>query len=439
MIEIEHTAWSRPNDGKRFNRVSKQREPQDSLKLSSKQIDYLLTGDSGSYSDIESDIEAKVDNLGERFKRLVNDMAILGRAGFLTAKMADGEEAESTARSRVIDDFCGAELYASSVVKNTKMLTFPERKFLGASAGYELGLALGEVFGQASESEVGMNFMWGILLAQAAPESGQTEDEESDLLKIIEQFNKNLGMHREFDQFPTHTKELKGGLKPLRDALEEFGLTETDFLFNYLASRMKPHFVNYDLREYNIADARRAIRKQSGILKPEIINTVLCEDLSINAEQGGAPGIDGTDVFSELWTQTAPTSADIAKAIADGGSASKKDQVTQACHKLADKRKNPSSTVDRIYQQAPVVAWDDINGNWELTPYGTLLAYFDIEKDRSIAWLQRYVLTDELADESPDSIAMSEAELLDDGLAHVTDDRLDGDEDEALRRKPHRE
>lgn len=319
-------------------------------------------------------LEERASEIPIRIQKLINDLAVLERAG-----CSDSIE---------FDAILGSERYIRQVGTQLSMLSPKEVREPATEFGYDLGLALNTISNGADQEEK-MDFVFGLLLAQCVPDDGNVTTEIEKFTSILDELHDRLDEHQRYvmNRNPDLEDESHDYI---RQAIDQAGFAVT----TYLLLRVKPHykFRVYDSesnsQEHSISAAEATLQE---IIKdtdlPEMSNVRLQLDQEWDeVSEASARGVSAQDILKFLWEDGKQNSNSIAEQLYKS---KYKRQVTETLNKLAKRGRNRSQSVTTVYKHYPIVKAND---GWELTKYGTVLCFHVFEQNQDAAWIQRFGL-----------------------------------------------
>ncbi|MFP9062332.1 hypothetical protein ACLI4R_17655 [Natrialbaceae archaeon A-chndr2] len=354
---------------------AKDRPSQDVVYLSTKQIEYILTGEVGGYSAgiLEDRIEDDVADLPYRFQRLINDIGILKYGGFLD-ETAD-----------LWNDFHELNGYARYLVERPCTLSAFEEQRPEIVMGYDFGIALSTLSGSAYQEPNATDFLWGLLLAYCTPHSGSLDDESENMEAVFDDLQERRKRH--FETAISHAT--KGDRqhsqyfdrKAVDDFLDWCEFEVTPLLHSEIishvrmevlekerdAERVAAEYVEFIVDEYHLKEVEevRSKLKEEWRNLPEIL----------------AKRVETKKMLKALWDLGPSNSREVSQEIDED----QPQQVTEAFNKLAENGKRPAPSLEPVHLHGPLVEW--VGNRWKVTDYGCLLCFHVFEKGQSAEWI----------------------------------------------------
>lgn len=142
--------------------------------LSQKERNFLITGESGSYTNAEMErrVSSKTEMIPDRLQQLIDDMSLLYSQGYLDSKNIN-DEFSLTNRSRKIRD---------SHIMRPAGYDQEETTVLGFEIGYLLRMLSGE--------SVPDDLVWGIIVGLVGESTEDAATEAGNLLDLVEKIEK---------------------------------------------------------------------------------------------------------------------------------------------------------------------------------------------------------------------------------------------------------
>jgi hypothetical protein len=388
----------------------------DSKYLSAYEISYLFDDDIGTRKEkeLQKSIEEKQEGIFYRFQRLINDIAYLDYTG----QLDDPGQYWSRIPELKVDMHTLAERTEKKDILSTKEINEVPVRF-----GYDLGLALRSLLGSAVTNEKSFGLLWGFILAQCATASGQREEENERIESLLCAFNDQKSLHKKYalshpppsedaglgyaDPPTEETVSQQNSALVRTGVLDEYNLefsSQLDTIVSgYINSLSEqelhkradrlPEAPNSDISNTDVAESEEKIAYNiiSGLLSRGELGAV--RDLRIAFDQeldtigeATASGVQAREIIANIGEFESPSSSDIAVGLYDSSSLTGK--VTETLNKLAGENKKGNSRVTSTHEHAPIVAWNQTEGGWDLTAYGELLLEYR-DSDR-LDWLHRY-------------------------------------------------
>jgi|AntDeeMinimDraft_6_1070357.scaffolds.fasta_scaffold01193_2 hypothetical protein len=363
------------------------RPPSDSTYFSESTIEYILDQNRVNESKNERDIEEVLSDVPLRITRLLYDLVILWKGGYLN---------DIDKNWRYLDDIPdGIARTLSEVYQNGDKLNNNDFDF---DFGLSIGLGLSAMTGRTSEDTRSSNFLAGLMKAYSA-ELSRNMGGGSISEEVSEKFRQDSS-----DQFYlTHTSTLK-----------RYGIEPTEKIEKYILSMMQNESVSGKKQSSSKEITQELVENvlddtfgRCVFLREELKNEWdTIDDASI-------PGIDAKEVLKSLWelvyesntvdfTSNQTSSEHIAKQA--NKQSRYKRQVSHVLNRLSIEGKEPSNMVETTYENNEIVYYE--KGDWRLTGYGQLLLYSQFEK-QGFLWIQNAGMdmclqTDKYPDEAPE-------------------------------------
>jgi len=361
------------------------RNRNDTRYLSSAEFEYALC-DETDYSYPGSELENRLatranEDLIIRLQRLLNDISVLHRGGYLDP---DYEYWAETA---------DIQTHIKSLTDKKTSLSVRELEAASVNFGHQVGLALAMVFGFAQEQELAADFLWGIILANCATESGDLDEEKENiefLLNHLQQWSESYYNGR----LSYDSQDAENIVHPV---LNEFGFKYSEHLETRIRGVL-PYQMD-DGEDISKKEAVRQIYKDllenSSLEKVRQLREMLEEEWD-EIEKAAPSGVSAAEIFQAVHKEKQASSENIAEKLYHS---TFKGQVTETLNKLAEEGKNRQASVIPVYQHAPIVEWDSVNGEWSTTEYGTLVYKYDVKDN--LNWLHDYGDSPEIGNEPP--------------------------------------
>lgn len=381
--------------------------------LSQMERDFLMTEDSGSYTNAEMKrrVAAKVAKLPDRFQQLIDDISLLYYRGYL-----DKEESEIwenllniNNRSRQVRD--------APVARTRRQIPGNETEL-----GFEVGTLIRMIHKEEEEEEVPTDLVWGSIIGLIGEPSDEWEFEAGRLVDLFEE----LEDYYEWRLVSAGTQADEGdGLQEerdeIRDILQEWGVAPA------------PPLVNAVLDEYTKNDLSDRFETSEKSWKADPSQTEHPTPPDKMPSEAEMRQTNFENIVSKLTDQTPLSTLDqIAKNLREDAFCIQRREwrgvdPDQAFHFIGDngetqvqeldqtetKGQNNVTTAlrrlsynDSDWVNRPVLEENQgENSYWELTSYGKLLYNVRFKHNCSTNWLYDYVV-------NPDRVGENMSEII---------------------------
>lgn len=379
--------------------------------LSQKEREFLMTGDSGSYTNAEMErrVSQKVSKLPDRVQQLIDDVSLLYHGGHLSTEDVEvwGNLLTIKNRSQKVRD--------APVVRTRKQIPGDET---------ELGFEIGTLIRMIHEDSVPTGLVWGIIVGLIGESDKEWQREAGNIVELFEELNEYYewrlvsagARFHEGDGFEEERDEIRG-------VLQDHGFAPA------------PPLVNGVLEEYTKSGSSDRFEKPEKSWKADPSQTdhpTPPGEVPSNAEMRQT---SFENIISQFADQTPLSVIDrVAKDLREDAFQIQKHEwrgvdadpilqhvgkngVTQT-KQFEQRRKGKSnigaalnrlSADDSSWVNRPVLQESKgDNSYWKLTAYGELLYKVRVENNCSTNWIYNYVVTPEEFDEE-DATLISES------------------------------
>lgn len=373
--------------GRDFIRNARNRPSSDSKYLSEVPVEYILTGESGSYNEgeLEDRINNKVPDIAIRIERLINDLAVLSHGGYL----------DNT--NHQWDDILNIRGHCYQLLEHKTVST---ANHSATKFGYDLGIGITEYICDENDTQRGIEFIWGMILSQSATTSGDKTQELENVRNILEELEKRVENTMEDSySYPGQNAD--------SDAISNFDIASKVPAEDEIVKNLKkynivptPHLVGLynNLIMNKVYDEDVTIQEATEELVEELVKPLLVKCAKLRSklvdewdtiDDAAVPGVDVEEILSVIWENRSNslTSADIAGGL--GGRSKYKNQVTNSLNKLSEQGKDPAERLQTTYEDNELVYRK--NGGWTLTSWGDLVCFFVFEKNMDPEWMQESI------------------------------------------------
>lgn len=380
--------------------------------LSQKEREFLMTGDSGSYTNAEMErrVTAKAAKLPDRVQQLIDDVTLLSYSGHFD--MAEDEVWEALLavknRSRKVRD--------SPVVRTTRQVPGDET---------ELGFEIGTLIRMIHEDTVPANLVWGTIIGLIGESSEEWEYESGRLVELFDKLEDHYELRlvsagtqaQEDDGFQEERDEIRGILRdhdfapapPLVNAvLDEYTKSGVSDRFGNSEKSWKadPSQTEHptppdempsegEIRQISFENIINKFTDQTSLPVVDRVAKDLRED-AFRIQRREWRGVSPDQAFQFVEEEGATQIQEFDQTVTKG-----QNNMTTALRRL--------SYDDSDWVNRPVLQENEgENSHWELTPYGELLYKVRVEHNCSTNWIYEYIVTPEEFDEETGSL-ISEA------------------------------
>lgn len=377
--------------------------------LSQKEQQFLMTGDSGSYTtaEMERRVSAKAEQLPNRIQQLIDDVSLLQYRGYL------GEEADP----EIWDDLLAISNRSQSVRDTPIVRTATQQD----GAETDLGFEVGSLLRMIHEDSVPTDLVWGFIIGLVGESDDAWETEAGNLIDLFE------GLEQQYEwrlvSAGTKAHEDDGFRKEreeIRELLHEQGFSPV------------PPLVDTVLQKYTTNEADSAIESTEKSWRADPSQT---DHPKPPDEMPSVEAMQRTSlrtIISELDEQTCLRSVDcLAKDLKEDAIRIQRrewrgvnpDQAfryvgengevqIQEFEQTETKGQNNMTTAlrrmsyeDSTWVNRPVLRENEgENIYWELTPYGSLLYKVRMEDNCSTNWIYNIITDSERVDSETTSL-----------------------------------
>lgn len=397
---------------KTFIRNAENRPSSDSKYLSGASVEYILTGESGSYNEVklENRIDDRVPEIATRIERLINDLSVLSYGGYL----------DDT--SYQWDNILNIRGHSYNLLEHKTVSTTNQA---AAKFGYDLGIGIAEYICDEDDTQRGIEFIWGIVLSQSATTTGDKQEELENVYIILEELEKKIeDTMEESDSYPSVDTD--------PDAISNFDLASKAPAEDEIIENLEKHNIvptSHLVLAYNSLIMHRVYQKDITIqqaadeLVEELVHPRLVKFAKLRPKlvdewdaigEASVPGVDIKEVIETVWENRdeSLTSAHIASNLGSGSK--NKKQVTNSLNKLSEEGKDPAENLQTTYEYHELVYCE--NGRWKLTSWGDLVCFFVFEKNMDPEWIQKSVQDVEIQGDIPDRDPSDPSTILERGF-----------------------
>lgn len=371
--------------------------------LSQKEREFLMTGESGSYTDAEMErrVAAKAAKLPDRVQQLIDDVTLLSYRGHLDVEDDEIWESLLTVENR------SQKVRDSPVVRTTSQIPGDET---------ELGFEIGNIVRMINKEPVPADLVWGIIVGLIGESREEWEREAEHLVELFEKLEKyyewrlvSAGTQaHEDDGFQEERDEIREILRehefapapPLVNAvIEEYTKSDSSDRFETPEKSWKadPTQAEHptppdgmpseaEMRQTSFETIISRFANQTPLSVIDRIAKDLRED-AIRIQRREWRGVDPDQAFCFVGENGETQIQEFEQTETKG-----QNNMTTALRRLSY---DDSSWVNR-----PVLQENQgENSYWELTPYGELLYSVRVEHNCSTNWLYDYIVASEKLDE----------------------------------------
>jgi len=365
MIEHSELIDTTPmNDTEELLRSVSERPPSDAPYLAESTARYILHQPKQNKTKNERNIQDALYALPLRITRLLYDLAILSRGGYL-----DNLDENWTYLGGVPDFLSYVSRYSHG------RETTSNRKDLHFNLGFDMGLGLSALTGTISEDKRASEFLAGFTTAYSTDN--------------FQQIHTSNNSAKENNKINPERKQV----------LEQYGIEPT----NYLEKLIEYHNVAWsDVRNRDPLPIKEATQEyveerlgkwfgKCSYLRKEL------EREWKSIDKANTPGMNAEEALEALWKLETGDNADhetsssliTSEAIAKRAGKNKQYEksVSQVLNQLSVEGKEPSEEVIRTFEAEEIVYYH--GREWNLTGYGQLLLYHVYEKGKDPAWIQK--------------------------------------------------
>lgn len=373
------------------------RPPSSSLYLSGRTARAMTESNSGeekeslefgeSRSDVDKKAKEVISNIPRRLKRLLYDIAILSKSGYLDAidiwtYMKNLEN---------IDDSF------TDIYHNTNKNKDNDAE---VNIGYDIGLAFSMLTGDVHDNKKGRKFLFGFMNAYFTEHSidqSESQNNNNAAIKVdVPELFENI-----FEEYKIKTSRLlifhahKHIIKNDEQNVNDISIIENR-IREFIEKELGQTFGKYVHLQTQIE------REWNSICNKDQVNQGYVNNEN-QTNEVGVPGLDTENILYALWdlkTEEAEKSTRAnSKNIATKAEKPSrfKTQVTYLLNKLSKEGKNPPNKADIAISNSnnkDIVYYED--GEWFFTVYGWILMYYSPRRNLRLLRIQDYGLLSDL-------------------------------------------
>lgn len=367
--------------------------------LSQKEREFLMTGDSGSYTNAEMErrVGQKAAKLPDRFQQLIDDVSLLYYRGYLDTEDTEVWEnlLDINNRSRKVRD--------SPVVRTTQQIPGDET---------ELGFEIGTLIRLIHEDSIPADLVWGVIIGLIGESDEEWEQEAEYLVGLFEELNEyyewrlvSAGTQsQEDDGFQEERDEIRHTLRdhgfapapPLVNAvLEEYTKSSSSDRFENSQKSWKadPSQTSHptppdevpseaEMRQTSFETIVNKFADQTSLSVIDRLAKDLRED-TFQIQQREWRGVSADRAFRFVKANGEAQIEEFEQTQTKG-----QNNMTTALRRL--------SYDDSDWVNRPVLQENQgENSYWKLTPYGELLYKVRVEQNCSTNWIYDYIVIPE--------------------------------------------
>lgn len=340
-----------------------------------------------SRSDVDKKAKEVISNIPRRIKRLLYDIAILSRSGYL-------DTIDIWTYMKNLENITFTDIYHGSN-KN-------KEDDAEVNIGYDIGLAFSTLTGDVHNDKRGKNFLFGFMKAyftehsiDQSPSQNKFDNNPSievELMQLLKDiFEKYEIKASKLLIFHAHTYMVKNTEQDLEGtSVIEEGLRE------FIEKELGQTFGKYVHLQTQIEREWNSINNEDSVDEGYIDN----ENCTNNV---GVPGLDAENILHALWdlkTEDAEksTRANSENIATKAGKPSRfKTQVTYLLNKLSNDGKNQPNKAKNAISNSnnkEIVYYE--HGEWFFTVYGWILMFYSPRRNLRFLRIQDYGLLSDL-------------------------------------------
>ena len=377
--------------------------------LSQKEQQFLMTGDSGSYTtaEMERRVSAKAEKLPNRIQQLIDDISLLHYRGYL------GEEVDP----EIWEDLLAISNRSQAVRDAPIVRTANQHDGSEVDLGFEVGSLLRMIH----DDPIPTDLAWGFIVGLVGEADDNWEIEAGNLVDLFEELEQQYEWRlvsagakaREDDGFREEREEIREllhehGFSPVPElvdiVLQEYTNDESDSLIETAEESWQADPSQTDHPkppdEMPSAEAMQRTSLQSIISKLDEQTRLrsidrLAKDLkedAIRIQRREWRGVNPDQAFRFIGENGETQIQEFEQTETKG-----QNNMTTALRKL--------SYEDSTWVNRPAIQENEgENMYWELTPYGTLLYEVRVERDCSTNWMYNIITNPEYISSGTKSI-----------------------------------
>lgn len=410
-----------------------------SFELTGKQREYLLSGETSTYSEseLQQGIRSKVERIPERLQSIITDVSLVYAAGYLDTEQNDSlwnDLISIPHRSGFALGQCPERPNISTElaeITRKENQTSYKPPYSGQPMRYEtvhesdhaygLGYEIGGFIHQlqliSSKESAWEDIIWGLIMEYTNSAESMDEAKYERYEQLLEKIDKrmfNIGEPYVDPITPYRVnyeriddRDWKSAFAQLEEEKDDITMSCPLVSAVYKRAGIPPK--DMEVAWKRGIHALQRIIEEKPIAEIELMYEKLENDVDILAEKEWL-GIDAVDVLELIWVfESKPSSLQLADGLDKGLAV---NLVTTLVEQLATDDTEKCSISEPIVSGSP-------NG-WELTHYGELLCKHHYETDGSIDWLHGEVLKSNRNDDRASAVLLHNLENITDSRCNST-------------------